>query len=209
MHEILDTVTSNIIPIISVFIALATLWLNRKPARDQIFEYRKKISDFAFDSYTKFGDEKFKKISYEYAIAALTKDNNLTTEQRDTLLSLKNPVFELEHFSKCQRLIDVQKNSLTWKNVFYKSRVYRWILKSLCFITYLLGGFICATPFMYDVYFSEKTLAHFSKLSPWYKVGSLSFIIATGFLIMVPALAKGSSITLAEKIVKNQRNLNN
>ncbi|PIJ41743.1 hypothetical protein BOM24_13830, partial [Tatumella sp. OPLPL6] len=127
MYNIPDYFFKNILPLITVIISLIALWVNRKTINDKTFDYRKKISDFANDCYTRFGDEKFKIISYEYAIAALTKDRGLTSEQRETLLSLKNPVFELEFFNQCQHLIDINKNSFVWKQKLYKFKTYRSI----------------------------------------------------------------------------------
>jgi len=191
--------------LITVIISLVALWVNRKTIKDKTFDYRKKISDFANDSYIRFGDEKFKIVAYEYAIAALTKDRNLTSEQRETLLSLKNPVFELEFFNQCQHLIDIKNKSFVWKRKLYKFKTYRRLVKFISISTYVIGGFIFATPFMYNTYFSNETIQRFDHLTPWHKFVCITLILIIGFTIAFPSLLKASSISLAEKILKNQR----
>ncbi|PIJ43129.1 hypothetical protein BOM24_09375, partial [Tatumella sp. OPLPL6] len=82
---------------------------------------------------------------------------------------------------------------------------YRSIVKYLSLLTYALGGFIFATPVMYNTYFSNETIQKLDHLTPWHKFLGITLILIIGFTIALPSLLKASSISLAEKILKNQR----
>ena len=64
-----------IITLIIQIVAVRSGWVFPK---DKIFTSRKNISEFAAALYKNSNDPELQRIAYEYGIAALTKDKNLT-----------------------------------------------------------------------------------------------------------------------------------
>ncbi|MDV0648535.1 hypothetical protein [Klebsiella quasipneumoniae] len=75
-----------IITLIIQIVAVRSGWVFPK---DKIFTSRKNISEFAAALYKNSNDPELQRIAYEYGIAALTKDKNLTMAQRKILLKCK------------------------------------------------------------------------------------------------------------------------
>lgn len=109
-----------LLPVIVSIIGLKAGWIYK---RDKVFNSRKAISEFSYSLYKNTNDENFKRIAEEYGISALTKDSNLTPEQRRILLRSKDPVRDIDNYSKCQKLLYVSDNST----------IFQWTKKDIAF----------------------------------------------------------------------------
>lgn len=101
-------------------IGLRAGWIYK---RDKVFNSRKAISEFSYSLYKNTNDENYKRIAEEYGISALTKDSNLTPEQRRILLRSKDPVRDIDNYSKCQKLLYISDNAT----------VFQWTKKDIVF----------------------------------------------------------------------------
>ncbi|MEW9133809.1 hypothetical protein AB2542_25480, partial [Klebsiella pneumoniae] len=94
INEIIKYSVAIITPIIQM-LAVRSGWVFPK---DKIFNSRKNISEFAYNLYKNTEDPKIKKVAYNYGIAAITKDKNLTPEQREILLGVNDPVNDIDNY---------------------------------------------------------------------------------------------------------------
>ncbi|EFB2773196.1 hypothetical protein FHH15_20285, partial [Escherichia coli] len=147
INEIIKYSVAIITPIIQM-LAVRSGWVFPK---DKIFNSRKNISEFAYNLYKNTEDPKIKKVAYNYGIAAITKDKNLTPEQREILLGVNDPVNDIDNYSKCQKLISIssEKQIFKWTKKRYRFWIYRKSIKLISLTFYFIGGFITSIPFVY------------------------------------------------------------
>ena len=153
-----------IITLIIQIVAVRSGWVFPK---DKIFTSRKNISEFAAALHKNSDDPDLQRIAYEYGIAALTKDKNLTMAQRKILLKCKNPVSDIDNYSKCQHLISVndEKRIFKWKKWGYRFWLYRKAVEVVSLVLYFIGGFLTALPFLYEGLASPAVIDRINHLS--------------------------------------------
>ncbi|WP_159196398.1 hypothetical protein, partial [Klebsiella pneumoniae] len=147
------------------------------------------------------------RIAYEYGIAALTKDKNLTMAQRKILLKCKNPVSDIDNYSKCQHLISVndEKSIFKWKKWGYRFWLYRKAVEVVSLVLYFIGGFLTALPFLYEGLASPAVIDRINHLSRLQKLSMASYLFACGICLALICLHKLSTIAIAEKTIKANR----
>ncbi|MDD7841851.1 hypothetical protein N8H70_08795 [Klebsiella quasipneumoniae] len=193
-----------IIPLIIQIFAVRSGWVFPK---DKIFTSRKNISEFAAALHKNSDDPYLQRIAYEYGIAALTKDKNLTMEQRKILLKCKNPVSDIDNYSKCQHLISVnnEKRIFKWKKPGYRFWLYRKCVEVISLALYFIGGFLTALPFLYEGLASPAVIERINHLSRLQKFCMASYLFACGVCLALICLHKLSTLSIAEKTIKANR----
>ncbi|WP_371337827.1 hypothetical protein [Klebsiella quasipneumoniae] len=193
-----------IITLIIQIVAVRSGWVFPK---DKIFTSRKNISEFAAALYKNSNDPELQRIAYEYGIAALTKDKNLTMAQRKRLLKCKNPVSDIDNYSKCQHLISVndEKRIFKWKKWGYRFWLYRKAVEVFSLVFYFIGGFLTALPFLYEGLASPAVIDRINHLSRLQKFCMASYLFACGICLALICLHKISTIAIAEKTIKANR----
>lgn len=199
---------NNLKAVVSV-LGLAIVIINVIRWRD--FEFNKpfnnssKRSLFAYELFAKTGHKKFERLGYDFGVNAFLGNVNLKPSQRDRVLEVSDPVKAIESFKKCSRFVEVNEKGISlfeWKTERYKSVAYRKFLKITCLAIYF--GFFMAIPILliYLINFESELL------SKTIKEMNAKFFIALGlvageFLIIGwLALSKASSITAAERLIK-------
>ena len=193
-----------IITLIIQIVAVRSGWVFPK---DKIFTSRKNISEFAAALHKNSDDPDLQRIAYEYGIAALTKDKNLTMAQRNILLKCKNPVSDIDNYSKCQHLISVndEKRIFKWKKWGYRFWLYRKAVEVFSLVFYFIGGFLTALPFLYEGLASPAVIDRINHLSRLQKLSMASYLFACGICLALICLHKISTIAIAEKTIKANR----
>ncbi|HDH1363542.1 TPA: hypothetical protein PIT80_002748 [Klebsiella quasipneumoniae subsp. similipneumoniae] len=193
-----------IITLIIQIVAVRSGWVFPK---DKIFTSRKNISEFAAALYKNSNDPELQRIAYEYGIAALTKDKNLTMAQRKILFKCKNPVSDIDNYSKCQHLISVndEKRIFKWKKWGYRFWLYRKAVEVFSLVFYFIGGFLTALPFLYEGLASPAVIDRINHLSRLQKLSMASYLFACGICLALICLHKVSTIAIAEKTIKANR----
>ncbi len=183
-----------IIPLIIQIFAVRSGWVFPK---DKIFTSRKNISEFAAALHKNSDDPDLQRIAYEYGIAALTKDKNLTMEQRKILLKCKNPVSDIDNYSKCQHLISVnnEKRIFKWKKPGYRFWLYRKCVEVISLALYFIGGFLTALPFLYEGLASPAVIERINHLSRLQKFCMASYLFACGVCLALICLHKLSTLS--------------
>lgn len=207
MTHYLDLIIKYLLPILSVVVpmlALRTGWIY---TREKNFQSRKSISEFSYSLYKNTNDIKFKKISEEYGIAALTKDNNLSSSQREILLGTNDPVNNIDNYSKCAKFISITNHSeiFGWSKKRYRLWVYRKLMQLTNFMLYIFSGFLVAIPFLYNELFSIQTIDKINNLSSLQKNGAMIYLIFCGIVFGLKSLHTLSTISIAEKLIKDNR----
>lgn len=195
---------SPLLPVIVSIIGLRAGWIYK---RDKVFNSRKAISEFSYNLYKNTNDENFKRIAEEYGISALTKDSNLTPEQRRILLRSKDPVRDIDNYSKCQNLLYISDNStiFQWTKKRYRFWIWRKSVEIVSLIIYFMSGFVVAMPFMYSTMFSSDLVEKINKSSAMLKFGLAAYCVVMGIGIGLFFLYKLSTINIAEKTIKSNR----
>lgn len=203
INEIIKYSAALITPIIQIF-TVRSGWVFPK---DKIFNSRKNISEFAYNFYKNTDNHKFKKIAYYYGIAAITKDKNLTPEQRETLLGVNDPVNDIDNYSKCQNLISInsEKQVFEWTKKRYRLWIYRKTLELISLTLYFIGGFITSLPFLYEGFATQHIVEKIHKLTDMERLGMSCYFLALGICVALMSLHKLSTITIAEKTIKSNR----
>ncbi|AMR17315.1 hypothetical protein JKA33_15360 [Klebsiella quasipneumoniae] len=193
-----------LLPVIVSIIGLKAGWIYK---RDKVFNSRKAISEFSYSLYKNTNDENFKRIAEEYGISALTKDSNLTPEQRRILLRSKDPVRDIDNYSKCQKLLYVSDNStiFQWTKKRYRFWIWRKAVEITSCIIYFMSGFVVAMPFMYSTMLSSDMVEKINTSSAMIKFGLASYCVLIGISIGMLFLHKLSTINVAEKTIKSNR----
>ncbi|HBR3009114.1 TPA: hypothetical protein L9R32_000559 [Klebsiella pneumoniae] len=193
-----------IITLIIQIVAVRSGWVFPK---DKIFTSRKNISEFAAALHKNSDDPDLQRIAYEYGIAALTKDKNLTMAQRKILLKCKNLVSDIDNYSKCQHLISVndEKSIFKWKKWGYRFWLYRKAVEVVSLVLYFIGGFLTALPFLYEGLASPAVIDRINHLSRLQKLSMASYLFACGICLALICLHKLSTIAIAEKTIKANR----
>ena len=159
---------------------------------------------------------------FKYAIAIITliiqivavrsgwvfpKDKNLTMAQRKILLKCKNPVSDIDNYSKCQHLISVndEKRIFKWKKWGYRFWLYRKAVEVISLVLYFIGGFLTALPFLYEGLASPAVIDRINHLSRLQKLSMASYLFACGICLALICLHKLSTIAIAEKTIKANR----
>jgi len=200
-------VLKNLLPLLSVIVSIIGLragWIYKK---DKIFNSRKAISEFSYNLYKNTHDENLKRIAEEYGISALTKDSNLTPEQRRILLRSKDPVKDIDNYSKCQKLLYVSDNLtiFQWTKKRYSFWIWRKIVEAVSLIIYLASSFIVVIPFLYNTIFSSNIVEKINESSAMVKFGLVSYCVLIGFSMAFFFLHKLATINIAEKTIKSNR----
>lgn len=195
---------SPLLPVIVSIFGLKAGWIYK---RDKIFNSRKAISEFSYNLYKNTNDENFKRIAEEYGISALTKDSNLTPEQRRILLRSKDPVRDIDNYSKCQNLIYVTDTHkvFQWTKKRYRFWIWRRAVAIVNLGIYFISGFVVAIPFLYSTMFSSNIVEKINKSSAMVKFGLSSYCVMMGMTIGLICLHKFSTIHIAEKTIKSNR----
>ncbi|BEA48728.1 hypothetical protein ABV152_004204 [Escherichia coli] len=201
INEIIKYSVAIITPIIQM-LAVRSGWVFPK---DKIFNSRKNISEFAYNLYKNTEDPKIKKVAYNYGIAAITKDKNLTPEQREILLGVNDPVNDIDNYSKCQKLISIssEKQIFKWTKKRYRFWIYRKSIKLISLTFYFIGGFITSIPFVYEGLVTQHILEKINKLTDMQRLGMSSYFFALGICIALMNLHKFSTIRIAEKTIRS------
>jgi len=200
-------VLKNLYPLLPVIVSIIGLragWIYKK---DKIFNSRKAISEFSYNLYKNTNDENYKRIAEEYGISALTKDSNLTPEQRRILLRSKDPVKDIDNYSKCQTLLYIS-NSATifqWNKKRYRFWIWRKSVKTFSLTLYFISGFVVAMPFMYNTIFSNIFVEKINNSSAMLKFGLATYCVLMGISTGLFFLRKLSTIDIAEKTIKSNR----
>lgn len=195
---------SPLLPVIVSIIGLRAGWIYK---RDKVFNSRKAISEFPYNLYKNTNDENYKRIAEEYGISALTKDSNLTPEQRRILLRSKDPVRDIDNYSKCQKLLYISDNStiFQWTKKRYRFWIWRKSVEIVSLIIYFISGFVVAMPFMYSTMFSSGLVEKINKSSAMLKFGLAAYCVLMGISTGLFFLHKLSTINIAEKTIKSNR----
>lgn len=195
---------SPLLPVIVSIIGLKAGWIYK---RDKVFNSRKAISEFSYNLYKNTNDENFKRIAEEYGVSALTKDSNLTPEQRRILLRSKDPVRDIDNYSKCQKLLYISDNStiFQWTKKRYRFWIWRKAVQIVSLVIYFISGFVVAMPFLYSTMFSSDIVEKINKSSVMIKFGLASYCVVMGVSIGLIFLHKLSTISIAEKTIKSNR----
>ncbi|CBA33122.1 hypothetical protein ACMSX5_000835 [Cronobacter turicensis] len=203
INEIIKYSVAIITPIIQIF-AVRSGWVFPK---DKIFNSRKNISEFSYTLYKNTDAPDFKKFAYAYGIAAITKDKNLTPEQREILLGVNDPVNDIDNYSKCQRLISIhsEKQIFKWAKKIYRFWLYRKLVQLICLIFYFIGGFITSLPLVYEGFVTQHIVDKIHKLTDMQRLGMSCYFLALGICVALMSLHKLSTIAIAEKTIKSNR----
>lgn len=195
---------SPLLPVLVSSIGLKAGWVYK---RDKIFNSRKAISEFSYNLYKNTNDENFKRVAEEYGISALTKDSNLTPEQRRILLRSKDPVRDIDNYSKCQKLLDISDNSTVfkWSKKRYRFWIWRKAVELVSLIIYFISGFVVALPFLYSTILSSEIVEKINGLSAMIKLGLAAYCVLMGVCVGLFFLHKLSTIDIAEKTIKSNR----
>jgi len=195
---------SPILPVIVSIIALKSGWVYK---RDKVFNSRKAYSEFAYNMYKNTSDENFKRISIEYGISAITKDSNLTPEQRRILLHSKDPVRDIDNYSKCQKLLKIgnEVNVFTWSNKLYRFWIWRKLVETISLILYFANAAVVALPFFYTMLPNSHMIEKINSLTLIAKCGLAAYCVVTGGGVAMFFLNKISTIHLAEKTIITNR----
>ena len=207
MYEKVIEVLKNLYPLLPVIVSLIGLRAGWIYKGDKIFNSRKAISDFSYNLYKNTNDENFKRISEEYGISALTKDSNLTPEQRRILLCSKDPVRDIDNYSKCQNHLYITDKSTIfgWRKKIYRFWIWRKLVVGVSIMIYFLCGFITMMPVMYTSLLSNKMIEKINKSPAMVKIGLSAYCILLGISLGFFFLHKASTIKIAEKTVKSNR----
>lgn len=200
-------VIKNLSPLLPVIVSIIGLKAGWTYKRDKTFNSRKAISEFSYNLYKNSNDENFKRIALEYGISALTKDSNLTPEQRRILLRSKNPVKDIDNYSKCQKLLYISDEStiFQWTKKRYRFWIWRKSVEAISLIIYFMSGFLVAMPFFYSTTLSSSMVEKINNSSPMIKFGLVSYCVLIGISIGLGFLHKLSTIHIAEKTMKSNR----
>ena len=203
MIEVLKNL-SPLLPVIVSIIGLKAGWIYQ---RDKIFNSRKAISEFSYNLYKNTNDANFKRIAIEYGISALTKDSNLTPEQRRILLRSKDPVRDIDNYSKCQKLLYISDEAtiFQWTKKRYRFWIWRKAVEIVSLVIYFLSAFLVAAPFFYSTMLSSNMIEKINKSSTLIKFGLTSYCVLMGISIGMLFLHKLSTISIAEKTIKSNR----
>jgi hypothetical protein len=197
-----------VIPAIISIIALRSGWTYTS---ERIFSQRSKLSKLSYELYKQCGDETLKKVSKEYGYAALTRDQNLTLEQRKVLLSSVDPVKDIDEYSKCSNYLLVNPNNVngkfSWIKKRHKYKLYRGVIELILLIIYLLGCIMLTSPIVAPPFIDDSVMEKFSSLQLLKKVGIVSYIIIFGGFIAFMALNKISKLSMAVRLIKKNRTI--
>lgn len=207
MTYYLDLIIKYLLPVLSVVVpmlALRTGWIY---TREKNFQSRKSISEFAYSLYKNTDDLKFKKISQEYGIAALTKDNNLSSSQREILLGTNDPVNNIDNYSRCSKFISITNHAeiFGWSKKRYRLWIYRKTIELVSLGVYFSSGFLVAVPFLYNKLFSTHIIHNIDSLSVLQKNGAVFYLLFCGIFFGLKSLHTLSTIHIAEKLIKANR----
>lgn len=207
MNNELELLVKILFPALSVIVSVFGLRSGWTYKKDKLFTSRKNISEFAYQLYKNSENSTFKKLAEDYGIAALTKDNNLTKQQRLILLNTTNPVRDIDDFSKCQNLISITTHYeiFRWNKKRYKYNIYRKTIKTITVSIYFLSSLLIALPFSYSIIANDRMMDKITHLTIWQKLGISSYFIITGVAICFVCLDKVSKIRLAERLVASNR----
>lgn len=194
-------------PILSVIVSIIGLNSGWVYKRDKVFNSRKAQSEFAYNMYKNTSDENFKRISIDYGISALTKDSNLTPEQRRILLHSNDPVRDIDSYSKCQRLLNIsdEVTVFTWSKKLYRYWIWRKIVEIISLVVYFANSVVISLPLSYTVLLNSHIIDRINKLSSLAKFGLAAYCFVVGGTVAMFFLNKISTIHLAEKTIKSNR----
>ena len=207
MTHYLDLIIKYLLPILSVVVPMLALRSGWIYTREKNFQSRKSISEFSYSLYKNTNDLKFKKISQEYGIAALTKDKNLSSSQREILLGTNDPVNNIDNYSRCAKFISITNHAevFGWSKKRYRLWIYRKTIELTSLAIYFSSGFLVAIPFLYDKLFSTQTINNINHLSSFQKNGAMIYLLFCGIFFGLKSLHTLSTIHIAEKLIKANR----
>lgn len=192
----------------SMLAALATvvtLWKGWVYSSDRIYEQREKSSKFIYELYKISGEEYLKKLSIEYGYAAITRDNKLSFEQRNALLTSKNPTSDIDAYRKCSHLLTISCNPLRfeWISKRHKFLYYRKLVMVIMTLVYIVGAYAFTLPLTYNVMVPASVLNKVNVFTPLNKGLLTLYLIFVGGCLALWSLNKVSKIRIAENLRKN------
>lgn len=196
------------LPVLSAFFAAVLCIIGLLKWRDfefnRTFNNYSKRSTFAYEVLSKSGCEDFKRLGFEFGVAAFTGDMSLTSQQRSRILSVSDPVRSLQLYKKCKQYISVQEKGLTlfeWKSSWYKNNVFRTSMKWGCLISYFIFMMTAICVPLYVFVYNPQLLTQLENVSI-VKIICLSLLLFfEGFSLGILALLKGSRIAAAERLI--------
>lgn len=192
----------------SMLAALATvvtLWKGWVYSSDRLYEQRERSSKFIYELYKISGEEYLKKLSIEYGYAAITRDNELSFEQRNALLTSKNPTNDIDAFRKCSYLLTITCNPLQfeWVSKRHKFRCYRVLVMMVMTLIYTIGAYAFTLPLTYNVMLPVSFLNRINALTTLNKGLLTLYLVFVGGSLALWSLNKISKLRVAEKLRRN------
>ena len=207
MEILLHYLKDYIIPVLGVIISAAPLFLNKAPKHEKKFNSRRQISELSGQLYQSTKNINLQNISYEFGISAITGDDDLTLTERELLLQSSNPVHDIEKYKKCQSIVKVNNHLETfcWRKKEYESIKHRRLIKVLYFATYIIGYSFTILPFIYKSIISSNIIDKINTYTQLQDIGVAIYFITSGLIIMYFSVQKGSTISLAEKLIESNK----
>ncbi len=94
----------------------------------------------------------------------------------------KDPVRDIDNYSKCQKLLYISNNStiFQWAKKTYRFWIWRKTVEVVSLIIYFMSGFVVAMPFMYSTMFSSSLVEKINKSSAMLKFGLAAYSVLMG-----------------------------
>lgn len=201
----IDIFTKIILPILTLLLAAIGLMRKWGVREDHLFERYSKLSKFTFELGNQLGEQRLKEISGEYGYAAITREKQLTRDERYTLLNMLNPVEGIEDYHACSKYlkINIIDRKFTWKRKRYNKTLYKKAVSTTTFIIYLIGATMLFSPLLYQS-FSDSIIGDiFRKLTTNEQIGITIYLILSGLFLSTISLNKMSRLHKATKLIKN------
>jgi hypothetical protein len=209
MTEFIDVLNKQMLPILALLITVIGLFKGWVKPRQAIFDQREKLSKHSYEMYKISHDESLKNLALEYGYAAITKDDFLSLDQRKALVNSKDPVRDIDIFSSCRFLLNIQTDPLSfeWKLKKYNSKLYLNFARTCRTLFYGIGCFIFTFPITYDRFFPSM-ITKLENVPSITKGWLVIYCILVGGWMAWLNLLSGRRLTRAKNLVERHQDSN-